>query len=445
MTPDVLIVGAGPAGMAAAIAARGQGLSVLLLDENPAPGGQVFRALDRREAADAQERQGKALLAGFAACGAEVRHGAVLWAVEDGPRVFWSEHGAAQSATPGRLMLATGATERPLPIPGWTLPGVMGVGAAQIALKTSALVPDGQVWMAGQGPLMWLYAVQALKKGGRIAGIIDLAPPGLVGRAMRHLPAVVRGADYIARGLLWQRSVKRAGVPVFSARDVAAEGRDRLEAVRFDGQRRPADLLLLHDGVVPNTQVTRAIQGCRHEWAEGSWRPVLDAWGNTSIPGVMVAGDSGGIGGAVAAALSGTLAALDAARQLGRMTEHQRDALANPTRLARGRHLAIRPLLDALFPPRPFGAVADTTILCRCEEVSAGRVREAVALGCLGANQVKAFCRAGMGACQGRVCGPAVHGAIAAARGVAGDAVEPFRTRFPTKPLTLGELAALHG
>lgn len=445
MTPDVLVLGAGPAGMAAAIAARGQGLSVLLLDENAAPGGQVFRALQRRDATDAQERGGKALLSAFTDCGAETRHGAVLWAVEDGPRVFWSEGGAARSATPGRLILAAGATERPMPIPGWTLPGVMGVGAAQIALKTAGLVPDGDVWIAGQGPLLWLYAAQALKQGGRLSGIIDLAPPGVASRALRHLPAVLRGADYLARGLLWQRAVKRAGVPVFAAREVAAEGKGRVQAVVFDGQRRPADLLLLHDGVVPNTQVTRAIQGCRHVWDQGSWRPVLDEWGNTSIAGVMVAGDSGGIGGAAAAALSGTLAALEAARQLGRITIDQRDALATPTRLSRARHLAIHPLLDAMFPARPMAAVADTTILCRCEEVSAGQVRAAVALGCLGANQVKAFCRAGMGACQGRVCGPAVHGAIAAARGVPGEAVEPFRTRFPTKPLTLGELAALHG
>ncbi len=447
MTPDLLILGSGPAGMAAAVAARGQGLSVLLLDENPAPGGQVFRALDRRPPKDAQDRRGADLLAAFRASGAEAHQGAVLWAVEDGPRVFWSQNGAAQSASPGRLILAPGATERPLPIPGWTLPGVMSVGAAQIALKTAGLVPEGCVWIAGQGPLMWLYAAQALRQGGRIAGIIDLAPPDAEMRALRHPLGLLRGMDYLARGLAWKAAVKRAGVPVFAATDVAAEGEGRLDAVMFDGRHEAADLLLLHDGVVPNTQVTRAIIGCRHLWDQGQacWKPVLDAWGQTSIPGVLVAGDSGGIGGATAAALSGTLAALEAARQMGRLSAEQRDALATPARLSRARHLAVRPLLDALFPPRPMGAVADATILCRCEEVTAGRVREAVALGCLGANQLKAFTRAGMGACQGRVCGPAVQGAIAAARGVSGAEVEPFRTRFPTKPLTLGELAALAG
>ena len=131
------------------------------------------------------------------------------------------------------------------------------------------------------------------------------------------------------------------------------------------------------------------------------------------------------------------------ARALGRLTVEQRDALAGRLRLARSQEMAPRRLLDALYPPRPAADVADSTLLCRCEEVSAGQVRAAVALGCLGANQLKSFTRAGMGPCQGRVCGPAVHATIAAARGVAPDAVEPYRTRFPTKPLTLGELAAM--
>jgi NAD(P)H-nitrite reductase large subunit len=125
------------------------------------------------------------------------------------------------------------------------------------------------------------------------------------------------------------------------------------------------------------------------------------------------------------------------------MTADQRDAEAGTERLALGRQLAARPFLDALFPARPATAIPDETILCRCEEVTAGKVREAVTLGCLGANQTKAFTRTGMGPCQGRVCGPAVHAVIAAARGVDPAQVDPFRTRFPTKPLTLGELAAL--
>jgi NADPH-dependent 2,4-dienoyl-CoA reductase/sulfur reductase-like enzyme len=441
---DLLILGAGPAGMAAAIAARGQGVTVLLLDENAGPGGQVHRAIETRAAKDDQDTDGAKLALALRNSGADLRFGATLWAIEPGGKVFWSEVGTAQSVQARRVLLCAGATERPLPIPGWTLPGVMSVGAAQIALKTAGLVPEARVWIAGQGPLLWLYAKQALAAGGRIAGIVDLSH-GLPPDVLRHLPRALLAPGYLAKGLAWQYAVKRAGVPILRAESLRAEGEDRLRRIVIDEVAHEADLLLLHDGVVPNTQVTRAIPGCLHDWdaVQACWRPRLDAWGNTTAEGVMVAGDAGGIGGARAAAHAGRLAALEVAHALGKLTINQRDAEAGRWRLALNRQLAPRRFLDALFPPRPAAAIPDETILCRCEEVTAGRVREAVSLGCLGANQTKAFTRTGMGPCQGRVCGPAVHAVIAAAREVDPAAVDPFRTRFPTKPLTLGELAAL--
>jgi NADPH-dependent 2,4-dienoyl-CoA reductase/sulfur reductase-like enzyme len=449
----LLILGAGPAGLAAAIEARAQGIETLLLDENAAPGGQVHRAVGGfyRPAPGApgadQAREGLALIEAAAASGAECRFGATLWAIQEDGVVSWSEGGQARQALASVLLLAPGATERPMPIPGWTLPGVMGVGAAQILMKTAGLLPEGQVWLAGQGPLLWLYAAQLLDKGVRPAGIVDLSPPGLPWRALPRLPMALRAPGYLAKGASWMWRIRRAGVPVIHAREVAALGSGRLTGVSIDGKEFPADLLLLHDGVVPNTQVTRALPGCAHVWdqAQACFRPVLDAWGNTSLDGLLVAGDGGGIGGARAAALSGRIAALEAARWLGHLTPEQRDALAGPLLHRRAAELAPRALLDALYPPLPMARVADSTLVCRCEEITAGRVRAAVALGAQGPNQVKAFLRAGMGACQGRVCGPAVHALMAEARGVAPESLEPLRTRFPTKPVTVGELAGLAG
>ena len=440
MRVDVLVLGAGPAGMSAALEARAQGLSVLLLDENAAPGGQVYRGAraDARGPGADQARAGAKLAAALAGSGAERRFGAVLWAIEPGPVAFFSEAGEARRVAAGQIILAPGTTERALPIPGWTLPGVMGVGAAQILMKSAGLLPSGAVWLAGQGPLLWLYAAQALAKGGRIAGIVDMSGPRTA--ALWHLPAALAAPGYLARGMAWMRAVRRQ-VPVHRSRDLRAEGDGQLERVVIDGTPHPADTLLLHDGVVPNTQVTRAIQGCAHRFRAGAWEPVVDEWGHTSTAGILVAGAGGGVFGAAAAALSGRIAALAAAHALGCFGVEQRDALAGPLLLRRGRQRAPRRFLDALFPPLP--PPADAVMLCRCEEVSAGRVREAVALGCLGTNQLKAFTRAGMGACQGRVCGPLLHSAVAAARGIDGAMVEPLRTRFPTKPLTLGELAAL--
>ena len=166
---DVLIVGAGPAGLAAGIETARHGLRTMLLDENPAPGGRIWQALESRGAADADEASGIELIREFRASGVAAYYEASVWGIEPGGLVFWSRNGIARSSRAKRIVLATGTTERPMPIAGWTLPGVMTVGAAQVALKTGRLVPDGGTWIAGQGPLTVLYAAQAIRAGGKLA------------------------------------------------------------------------------------------------------------------------------------------------------------------------------------------------------------------------------------------------------------------------------------
>ena len=446
LLPDLVIVGAGPAGMAAAIEARARGLSVLLLDENASAGGRVWQAQERRAAKDADDAFALRTIAAFRASGTEIRFGATVWAIESEATVYWSEAGQARTATAGRVLLATGTTERPLPVPGWTLPGVMTVGGAQIALKTAGLVPTGATWIAGQGPLLLLYAAQALRAGGRIAGILDLSDPAARRTALLHLPKALRTPSMLVKGLGWRREIARAGVPWLRADSLRAIGEGALQEITFRTggreRREPADLLLLHDGVVPSVQITRAL-GCAHAWdaAQRCWRPVTDEWGVTSLPGVLVAGDGAGVGGWQSAGISGRLAALGAAA-LGKIDSATRDAAAAPLRAERARALAVRPLLDVLYAPRP-PALEDATLVCRCEEVTAARIREAVRLGCIGLNQLKAFTRCGMGPCQGRMCGATAAEVMAQALGLPVERVEPYRLRFPTKPLTLGELAAL--
>jgi bacterioferritin-associated ferredoxin len=335
-----------------------------------------------------------------------------------------------------------------LPIPGWTLPGVMTVGAAQIALKTAGLVPSGNTWMAGQGPLLLLYAVQALRAGGRFAGVLDLSDRRARWAALPHLPRASRAFSELRKGLLWWREINRAGVQWIRAGDLRAEGEGALSRIRFraDGRERtePADLLLLHDGVIPSVQITRAL-GLAHGWdaAQRCWKPVTDEWGVSSLPNLLLAGDGAGVGGALAATCSGRLAALGAACALGRIDAATRDTAAVALRSAHARHLALRPFLDAFYAPHP-PQLDDATLVCRCEEVTAGQIRAAAKIGALGLNQLKAFTRCGMGPCQGRMCGATAAEVMAAARGMPVEQIEPYRTRFPTKPLTLGELAALN-
>jgi NADPH-dependent 2,4-dienoyl-CoA reductase/sulfur reductase-like enzyme len=226
-------------------------------------------------------------------------------------------------------------------------------------------------------------------------------------------------------------------------RGLRALGRHRVEGVAWEGGEIAADHLFLHEGVIPNTQISLALQ-VAHRWDEGQlcWRPVVDEWGRTSLPGIAIAGDGAGIAGGGAAALSGRLATLDAAAALGRIDEVERDRRARPIRAGLVRERALRPFLDALY--RPAASVLnppDEVVACRCEEVSAGQIRRAVRLGASGPNQVKAFLRCGMGPCQGRVCGAIVSAVIAEARGVPIADVGTYRPRAPYKPITVVTLA----
>jgi hypothetical protein len=351
----------------------------------------------------------------------------------------------------GCLLLATGAQERPMPFPGWTLPGVMTVGAAQILLKSSGQIPDQPVWIAGNGPLVLLYAVQLLKAGGRIAGLLDTTPADGRAAALPKLAGAVFGAaGDMAKGVGWMIALRRAGVPIIrGVTDIAAEGEDRLVRLRYrQGAASvtvPASVLLVHEGLVPMIHPTLAL-GCDHVWnaAPGYFAPQADAWGETSQAAVFVAGDGAGIAGAAAAGLRGEIAALGVAVRLGRLAAAAAATSARPLRAKLAAAMKARPFLDALYRPRRSILVpSDGTLACRCEEITAGQIRAQAAGGRPGPNQVKAFTRAGMGPCQGRQCAYTIANILADAEGRGVPDIGLFRVRPPLKPLTLGELAAL--
>jgi NADPH-dependent 2,4-dienoyl-CoA reductase/sulfur reductase-like enzyme len=449
---DVAIVGAGPAGLGAAAITAGAGLTTLLLDENPTPGGQIYRAvtttpLKERSILGGDYWAGAALVAEAQASGAEIVGGATVWSLDASRELAASWAGTSRFIKARRVILATGALERPFPIPGWTLPGVMTAGALQTLLKSSGLVPDGRLVLAGTGPLLWLLAAQLLRAGGRIEALLDTTPWANYLRALPHVPAFAI-SRYAAQGLSLRREVARQVEVVSGVTRLRAEGQGGLASVAFaarSGERRlMADVLALHQGVVPNVNLAMAA-GIAHRWqpAQLCWVPVLDAAGNTSIDGIAIAGDGTGIGGALAAEAQGRLAGLAAVaavapERLARVPDRQLLAQAL-ARAERG-----RALLDQLFaPPRWSRLPEGDTIVCRCEEVTAGQLLEAVGIGAMGPNQAKAFLRCGMGPCQGRLCGLTVTELISKARGVAPAEVGYFRLRPPVKPITLAELAAM--
>lgn len=454
---DLLIVGSGPAGMSAAIMARRYGLDVLVADEQQTPGGQIWRnveAVDTKQAAvlGRAYSEGLATVRRFRTCGAVYEPSTQVWHIEAGPRVFMTRDSTAFSVEAGAVLLATGAQERPSPFHGWTLPGVMTVGAAQIALKSAGEIPDKPVWIAGSGPLPLLYAIQVLKAGGQIAGFLDTTPPGRLRAALPKFAAAVFGCPSdLIKGARWMSTLCRRVRYVHGVTEIAAIGDMALERLRFataDGKAEVVDaqLLLVHEGLVPTLHPTLAL-GCRHVWNpdQDSFAADLDEWGETSERNVFVAGDGAGIGGAKAACLRGEIAALKVAVKAARIDEAEAVRVARPIRAQLKRALATRPFLDTFYRPRQSIFVpSDDTIACRCEEVLVGQVRAQTAAGGRpGPNQVKAFTRAGMGPCQGRQCNYTIAHVLAAAEGRDMSDVGLYRVRPPFKPVTLSELAAL--
>jgi NADPH-dependent 2,4-dienoyl-CoA reductase/sulfur reductase-like enzyme len=454
---DVAVLGAGPAGMAAATLLAQRGAAVAVLDEQAAPGGQIWRAVEEAgpalmHALGRDFAQGGEIVWQFREQGIDYRPGSTVWQIVPGaPHEIWASRGGASSLLRARqVVLATGAMERPVPVPGWTLPGVMGAGAVQVLLKSSALVPDGLV-LAGSGPLLYLLAGQCLAAGGRIEAVLDTTMRANEWAALWHLPGALRGAGpgYLLHGLSLKRRLARAGVKLFRrVTDISLHGGAEVAEIAFraSGQahRLGASLVALHEGVIPAQQVTRSI-GCAHDWdaVQRCFRPRVDGWGNSSVEGVLVAGDGAGISGARAAVHAGRIAAAEVLRRLGLVDERARDALAAPDLRGRAAELAVRPFLDRLYaPPGHLSQPGDEVTICRCEEVTAGALRQVVGQGCQGPNQAKSFLRAGMGPCQGRICGPVVSEIIAGARDVGVEEVGYYRIRPPLKPVTLGELAS---
>lgn len=446
---ELVVIGGGPAGLAAAALAARAGVSTVLFDENPGVGGQIYRAITstpvRNRAILGEDYWDGAALADEAkASGALIVNGATVWSLDRQRIVGVSIGGKARLIEAGRIIIATGSQERPFPIPGWTLPGVMTAGAAQTALKAQGLVASGRTVLAGGGPLLWLLAAQTLRAGGKIDAILDTTPRRNWLQAMFHLPDFAL-SPYFAKGLALLKEV-RAQVPIHRADTIEAVGTDRVREVVFSGsggtRRLPVDLLLLHQGVVPNVNLANAA-GVAHVWNDRQlcFVPVLDADFGSSVPGIAVAGDGAGIAGGTAAAERGRVAAITAVRAL------RPDATLPDTQGIRQRlqrEEMGRPFLDWLNRPADsFRQPEGDTIACRCEEVTAKQVRDTAKMGCEGPNQMKAFLRCGMGPCQGRLCGLTITELIAAERKTTQDEVGYYRLRPPVKPITLAELASV--
>lgn len=459
---DVVIIGAGPAGMAAAIEASKVGVRVAVLDENPRLGGQIYREITRNRSdkhwyLGADYWKGRLLADVFAESNADHVPKATVWSIEHAENPDRKGHhlvgvtvaGIARMIEATVVILANGAQERPMPVPGWTLPGVLTAGAAQIALKSAGAAPSSPIVLAGCGPLLYVSAAQLIDAGARSMTLLDTSQSLYRWAALRHLPSFLL-SPYLAKGLGLLLKKKRRIRQVTGIQSLTILGEGRAQSVRFTTAWGTGTLqvatVLLHQGIIPAINLA-SVAGCPLTWNEGqrAFQPITDADGRTPRRGIFVVGDSAGIRGAQSAEISGRIAALASLSDVGLTARPAALAAIKQLQRRRQRYIRGRDFLDALYTPRhTFLSPPDPeTIVCRCEEVTAGRLREAISLGPPGPNQLKTFVRCGMGPCQGRLCAPTVTEIMADETEMNPRDVGTYRWRSPVKPVRLAELARL--
>lgn len=456
-TFDLVVLGAGPAGSSAAIAARKHGLSVAVIDENAKAGGQVYRApsfAQNSGSASSDQRNGERLRSELDASGASLFFGHKAWFVAPGGRISTVSSEGASNFSGQAVIVATGTSERAIPVPGMTIPGVIGLAAATIALKAHATVPPGPTLVAGVGPLLYAVAAGILKHGGTVAAVVDLARPG---DWLSIAPRLASRPDLLWQGMRWMASLRRAGVPMrFGHAVTAIHGSDHVQEVEIRRARADwsaddsapreifrASSVAIGHGLTPATEVARLFDvPMEYRVERGGWVPHVNEDRSTVSKGIYIAGDCAGISGAAAAGLAGELAALSAARDLGRLPQDKYETLAAPVRTRHRRAEIFGWSISALMALRP-GLVASIpreTIVCRCEDVSRATIEDTAKRGAVHVNQLKSTTRCGMGPCQGRMCGDAAAEIVAMAAGIPRDQAGSWTARTPLRTVPLASL-----
>lgn len=453
---DLIIIGSGPAGVAAAVTASSLGVNTLVVDEQSEPGGQIYRAIERSRPENSHVLgkdyfAGKPLIEAFRASGVAYMPSTTVLNITDDLHVDLLSDGVIKQVCGRRILLAIGAVERPVPMKNWTLPGVMGAAAADIVFKSANMVPDQPVVLAGSGPLLLLVACHLVDNGVRVAAMVETAGIKEDLNAVAFLPRALLRPGYLFKGLQMRLKLKRAGIPLYmGCRDLEVIGHERAEGLRFTHNGKPIDFaaksVLLHEGVTPNLRLSQALN-CEHEWYEPQryWKPVLDEWGQTSEKNISIAGDCSGIGGGAMAAAKGHLAALDCAYKLKRISRSERGERAVKYKKSLSNEALIRPFIDHIFPPnhQTLNPAKQQTIVCRCEEITVGQIHEAISQGARHPAQIKGKTRAGMGPCQGRMCASTIAEIIAERCSLNIAEVEAMRIRTPLKPLSIEQYANL--
>ncbi len=464
--PQLIVIGAGPGGIAAAVEAAKTGATVKILDENPKPGGRIYSPLnDGFKLVDPgylgpDYEKGKALLAEFDAVRKKIdyRNDALVFGTFENRIMAFHQAGSGQQIAFNKLIVATGAYDRPVPFPGWTLPGVLTAGGVQTLVKMQRVLPGKKLLFAGTGPLQLVVANQVVDGGGQVEAVLEA---GEINNWLKLLKGLSRNWGLLTDGLRYVRGIRKAGVPLLRRHIILeARGGSQVEAAviaEVDRDWRPiartqrvleVDTICLGYGLVPSVELTRLV-GCRHRYAPdlGGWIPVRNEDMETSIQGVFAVGDGAGVAGSAMAVMEGRIAGISAAQSLGYISHEEADRLKKPYLNDMKKIGQLRDALDHISRPRPglFELANDDTVICRCEELTLGDIKRAISKGTTEMNELKRLTRMGMGRCQGRMCGPAVQEIIARQTQTRAADIAYLNQRPPTKLVPIKVLDSLPG
>ena len=441
---EMLVVGGGPAGLAAARAAARHGVRVMLVDENARLGGQFYRDMPP---------EARAFIADLASLGVDVQLNSVGWGVFERNVVAVAGAGLGLRIQPQYSVIATGAFDRPIPFPGWTLPGVVTAGGAQNLMKSFGVVPGHRVLVAGTGPLLLVVVHYLMRNGAQVVALCEAAS---MKGTWRDGLRLLRHWEFLSQGLRYMSEIRRAGIPILNGRIVRrAIGADAVESVeimRCDDECRPiagrterfdVDALIVGYGFLSSIEVPR-LYGCEIAYDKqlAAWVPMRDSQFQTTVPGVFCVGDGAGVAGSAVALAEGESAGITVAFRLGKLTEENYSRLHAPVSRRLRRLAHFRTIMDAMYPIKAglFELADRTTVICRCEEVTQEAIESAMEDGAHTPAEIKALTRLGMGRCQGRMCGSSLENFITKRSSRPTERANLLSVRPPLKPIPLGEL-----
>jgi NADPH-dependent 2,4-dienoyl-CoA reductase/sulfur reductase-like enzyme len=457
---ELVVVGAGPAGIEAAITASESGADVTLIDSSPRPGGQFYQQVPKpfqTTSHDEHQTKGQQLFNRLNSSNVRVLNNTLVWGIFEGiqPRTWYlTLHG---SDAPNRLsaravILATGAYDRSIPFPGWDLPGVITAGATLRMLKNQRVLPGKRFVLSGTGPLQLQTAAYLIQAGAEVIAVCE-SSTSLLWCSIPYLPSVWGQWGRIKEGANFLKTLFQAQVPYrFGWTITSAHGEDRVNKVaiqKLGKNNRPisqpeiiqdVDTVVVGFGLTPQTELCRLL-GCTLEYQEqrGGFVPRRNERMQTSCPGIYAVGDGAGIGGAENAVIEGRIAGYAVSAELGRIEEITAQQMISRKKKSIRREQRFARMLGSLFSPSPglFTLAGEDTIICRCEQVTLGEIQEAIVFGAQSVNDIKSIARTGMGNCQGRTCGSILAQILAAETGKSMEEGRYLNIRPPIHPIPL--------